>query len=87
MLTPFQDLVVADTLSRAPLSVLDPEAEQDISYFVHTVASNMPISDAMMMRLQRVNTSEDESLQQLKTTVINRWPETKKDASVKVREY
>ena len=43
-------------------------------------------SDATMMLLQRA-TSNDESLQQLKTTVINAWPETKKDAPVKVREY
>ena len=83
---PGKDLVVADTLSRAPLPVLDPEIEKEISYYVHTVVSNMPISDAMMMRLQRA-TSEDESLQQLKTTVIDGWPETKKEVPVKVREY
>ena len=67
-----KDLVVADTLWRAPLPVLDPEIEKEISYYVHTVVSNMPMSDEMIMRLPRA-TSEDESLQELKTTVINGW--------------
>ena len=84
---PSKDLVVADTLSRAPLPVLDPEIEKEIPYYVHTMVSNMPMSDEMIMRLQRA-TSEDESLQQLKTTVINdEWPETTREAPAKVREY
>ena len=85
---PGKDLIVVDTLSRAPLPVLDPEIEKEISYYAHTVVSNMPMSDEMMQRLQRA-TSEDESisLQQLKTTVFHGWPETKKEAPVKVREF
>ena len=83
---PDKDLVVADTLSRAPLPVLDPEIEKEISYNVHTVESNMPMSDEMMVRLPRA-TSEDESLQELKTTVINGCPETKREAPEKVQEY
>ena len=47
----------------------------------------MPISDAMMIRIQRATLSDDKSLQQLKTTVIHGWPETKKDTPVKLREY
>ena len=54
-----KDLVEADILSRAQLPVLDPESEKEITYYIHTVVSNMPVSDAMMMRLRRA-TSEDE---------------------------
>ena len=83
---PGKDLVDADTLSRAPLPVLDPEIEKEISYYVHTVVSNMPISDEMMVRLPRA-TSENGSLQQLKTTVINGCPETRRETPAKVPEY
>ena len=50
---PGKDLVVADILSKSPLPVFDPEMEKEISYYVHTVVSNMPMPDEMMMRLQR----------------------------------
>ena len=56
---PGKDLVEADILSRAQLPVLDPETEKEITYYVHTVVSNMPVSDVVMMQLRRA-TSEDE---------------------------
>ncbi len=39
----------------------------------------------MMARLKRA-TSEDGSLQQLRTTVLSGWPETKQDVPIKARE-
>ncbi len=62
---PGKDLVVADTLSRAPLPDTDPEIEKEISCYVHTLLSTLPVTDEKMARLKRA-TSEDESLQQLR---------------------
>ncbi len=83
---PGKDLVVADTLSRAPLPDTDPEIEKEISCYVHTLLSTLPVTDEMMARLKRA-TSEDESLQQLRTTVLSGWPETKQEVPIKAREY
>ncbi len=83
---PGKDLVVADTLSRAPLPDIDPEIEKEISCYVHTLLSTLPVTDKMMARLKRA-TSEDESLQQLRTTVLSGWPETKQEVPIKAREY
>ncbi len=65
---PGKDLVVADTLSRAPLPDTDPEIEKEISCYVHTMLSTLPVTDEMMARLKRA-TSEDESLQQLRKLI------------------
>ena len=62
---PGKDLVVADTLSRAPLPDTDPEIEKEIYCYVHTLLSTLPATDEMMARLKRA-TSEDESLQKIK---------------------
>ena len=83
---PGKDLVVADTLSRAPLPTTDSELEKEISCYVHMVMSNFPATDDMMARL-RMATEEDESLRQLKKTVLSGWPDTKRETPVKIREY
>ncbi len=62
---PGKDLVVADTLSRAPLPDTDPAIDKEISCYVYTLLSTLPVTDEMMARLKRA-TSEDESLQQLR---------------------
>ena len=83
---PGKDLVVADTLSRAPLPTTDSELEKEISCYVHMVMSNLPATDDMMSRL-RMATEEDESLRQLKKTLLSGWPDTKRETPVKIREY
>ncbi|CAB4019464.1 sec1 family domain-containing 2 [Paramuricea clavata] len=80
---PGKDLVVADTLSRA---TTDSELEREISCYVHMVMSNLPATDDMMARL-RMATEEDESLRQLKKTVLSGWPDTKRETPVKIKEY
>ncbi|CAB4024342.1 sec1 family domain-containing 2 [Paramuricea clavata] len=67
---PGKDLVVADTLSRAPLPTTDSELEKEISCYVHMVMSNLPATDNMMARL-RMATEEVESLRQLKKTAMS----------------
>ena len=83
---PGKEIVVADTLSRAPLPITDSELEKEISCYVHMMMSNLPATDDMMARL-RLATEEDETLQQLKKTVLNGWPDTKRETPVKIREY
>ena len=83
---PGKDLVVADTLSMAPLPTTDPELEKGIYCYVHMVMSNLPATDDKMARL-RMATEEDESLQQLKKIVLNGWPDTKRETPATIREY
>ena len=83
---PGKELVVADTLSRAPLPDQDPDMEKEIACFVHTLIVNLPVTDQMMTKLKAA-TQEDEMLQQLKSMVLNGWPETKQETPTKIREY
>jgi hypothetical protein len=82
---PGQDLVVADTLSRAPLPTTDSELEKERSCYVHMVMSNLSATDDMMASLRMA--TEDESLRQLKKTVLSGWPDTKRETPVKIRDY
>ncbi|CAB4033005.1 Hypothetical predicted protein, partial [Paramuricea clavata] len=56
---PGKDLVVADTLSRAPHLTTDPELEKEIYCYVHMAMINLPATDDMMARFRMV-TEEDE---------------------------
>ncbi|CAB3990513.1 Transposon Tf2-9 poly [Paramuricea clavata] len=75
-----------DITSRAPLPTTDSELEKEISSYIHMVMSNLPATDDMMARL-RMATEEEETLRQLKKTVLSGWPDTKRETPVKIREY
>ena len=60
--------------------------EKKIAWYFHTLIVNLPDTDQMMTKLKAA-TQEDETLQQLKSTVLNGWPETKQETPTKIREY
>ena len=60
-----KDLHVADTLSRAHLTVSEDEDTEDLDFAVHAMIRNLPVSDAKLSQLQ-IATDKDEQLQELK---------------------
>ena len=51
---PGKDLIIADTLSRAPhIPKRDIELTDDIEIMVHTIAENLPISSVRLQELKR----------------------------------
>ena len=74
---PVKFIPVADTLSRNCLSDIYPEIMSSVTASVHTVVSNLPISD----------TTRDAQLQLLKWTILNGWPVTRKPCNPLILEY
>jgi len=67
-------LYVADTLSRAHHDESFEDIDSDeLQLAVHTVLSNLPISDTRITDIQ-VATNQDADLQQLKQLIENGWP-------------
>ena len=67
---------VADTLSRAYTPIGENKSEIDeaeMMHYVHSVIQTLPISDAMLQRLQS-ETAHDTTLQKLKEYTIKGWP-------------
>ena len=67
---------VADTLSRAytPSEKSNSEIDEaEMTHYVHSVITNLPISDSMLQRLQS-ETATDSTLQKLKEYTLKGWP-------------
>ena len=74
--SPGRTIKVADTLSRAYTSVEESQSELDeaeMLHYVHSVIQTLPISDAMLQRLQS-ETAHDTILQKCKEYTIKGWP-------------
>ena len=74
--SPGRTMKVADTLSRAYTSAGESQSEIDeaeMLHYVHSVIQTLPISDAMLQRLQS-ETARDTTLQKLKEYTIKGWP-------------
>ena len=69
-------LYIADTLSRAPLS----ETADDLEFKQYdiNVLYTLPISESKLEEMKQ-ETKNDETLQELLTTVKNGWPTNKTD--------
>ena len=71
---PGKDLIIADTLSRAPhIPKQDIDLTDDIEVIVHTIVENLPISSE---RLQEVksSTKTDSELQTVMKMIKESWP-------------
>ena len=86
--TPGDEMAVSDALSRAYLpDTSTPEiSDLDMTRYVHSIISNLPISDAKLLEFQN-ETSRDQSLKQLKDYVQNGWPQDKKAINYDVQPY
>lgn len=73
---PGKQLVVADTLSRAPLPECESteNMEEELSYFVHTLIQNLPISDKKLQEIKELTSIE---MGDLCDNIVKGWPEDK----------
>ena len=73
---PGKTMFLADALSRNFLQ----ETTEDLKFSELTVnlLTYLPVTEERYVRIKQA-TSEDQELQRLTTTVLNRWPEKKKD--------
>ena len=83
---PGKFIPVADTLSRNCSSDIYPEIMSSVTASVHTVVSNLPISDRRIQDI-KLETTRDAQLQLLKWTILNGWPGTRKLCNPLILEY
>ena len=82
---PGKNLLIADTLSRAPEESTETAANTKDDFEVLTI-ENMPVSEEKLEQCKDA-TRKDLTLQKLKTTVISGWPERKSQVDPELREY
>lgn len=71
---PVKHLVVADALSRSPLTDIgDEHTDQEVQAYVESVVENAPISSQKLDKI-RSATQQDEELQKIVQFIRNRWP-------------
>ena len=74
---PGKNLTVADTLSRAPVSIShadEDELRAEVETFVHAVMQNLPATEQRLEEIRQAQ-EEDEICQQLKSYCEKGWPE------------
>ena len=82
-----KELVLPDMLSRAPLSkTSDDNIEDEIALHIKLISSNLPFSKSKLEEV-RDETSNDESMRQLKETITSGWPETRAEAPASTLPY
>ena len=80
---PGSSLVLADTLSRAYLSIETPDRPDE---FEILVLDSENFSEPMLKKLKD-ETQKDQELQQLKTVVMDGWPQIKDKTPTETRPY
>ena len=78
-----KDLIIADTLSRAPQPFTEPNNVKE--YEVHSVR-NLPISDVRITEFCE-ETSKDLILQMVQKYVNQGWPDSKNAVPLEVRPF
>ena len=83
--SPGKNLVVSDTLSRAPLQdcTLD---EKDVEAQIHMLFEGLPVSDDKLEMFKK-ETINDTILQKLKEFTINGWSDNKSNVPSELRPY
>ena len=70
-------MYISDTLSRAALRDTTPEiADDELNGYIHSVVATLPISDTRLKEFQ-LETSTDETLQNLIKQIRSGWPENR----------
>lgn len=79
--TPGKNLIVPDTLSRAPLKNSTPKDDElmdgEVNKFVHSVIKNLPVKDNFLKEIIDEQ-SRDPILQKIKQFTLTEWPEKSK---------
>ena len=84
---PGNQIPIADCLSRHVSSPTAEEEETEIlKDVVHTVRASLPITDRKLSELKD-QTSKDETLETLKKTIMEGWPNELKSCHPRIKEY
>ena len=84
---PGKELVVADALSRAPLSTSNPERPtREMSYYVHSVFENVPINSNRLQQIKAA-TADDSTMQSLLKYIKDGWPSQKNEVEQDICPY
>ena len=70
---------LADTLSRKFLPDTYPEICDGMDVQVHSIMTNIPISDQKMDMIRK-SIESDTQMQSLKQTILDGWPENRTDS-------
>ena len=82
---PASEMYLADTLSRASLKNITQSKAEEETESIHAT-DFLSISEPQVREIQ-AQTGRDDTLQQLKKTIISGWPETKKEVPTCLRPY
>lgn len=83
---PGKQLVVADALSRAALPECESaeNMETELSCYVHSIISNLPVSDS---KLEEIRESAENELNTLQSVIQTGWPDNKWKLPSDVNEF
>ena len=84
-----KDLIIADTLSRAFLpeeNTDHDETDIDLDTQVYLLVSNLPFSGNKLKEF-KIATNSDQTLQKLKSTVLDGWPDFKEEIGSEIRPF
>lgn len=84
--TPGKQIPVADSLSRNFSDDSFPGLSKDIEAQVHPVLANLPISDRKLKDIE-TESDNDKQFQLLKHTILNGWPECRRDCPPQIIEF
>ena len=82
---PGSEMHLADTLSRAFLKTTVQSKAEEEAETIHAI-DFLPISEPQLREIQ-AETAQDDTLQQLKKTIISGWPNTKKEVPTYLHPY
>lgn len=77
---------VADSLSRNFVDDTFPGLSKDMEAQVHSVLANLPISDRKLKEIE-TESDNDKQFQLLKHTILNGWPECRRDCPPQIIEF
>ena len=83
---PGKQLVVADMLSRQPMSENISNTEDEVSVHVNAVLQSKPMSDRKLAEIQS-ETERDDELQQVIELTLNGWPQHSSDVPARAMEF
>ena len=83
---PGKDMLVADTLSRSPVSTTESSSHEEIHAHVSDVQSSWQVSDAGLAKI-RAETLKDVNLKAAMEYTIHGWPQYKEDVQLAARDF
>ena len=78
--------IVADTLSRSPVSTTESSSHEEIQAHVSDVQSSWQVSDAGLAKI-RAETLKDVNLKAAMEYTIHGWPQYKEDVQLAARDF